>query len=107
MENPSSTSLMPYLNVDRKQNLVMYMNPFTASAFLTLLQTSAIGKSTINIETNGNVITSIGGIPVRITGTLIQPPQQSAQGSPVVPTLDTQQALANGQVVIINEDYLT
>ena len=107
LENPNSTSLMPYLNVDRKQNLVMYMNPFTASAFLTLLQTSAIGRSTINIETNGNVITSIGGIPVKITGTLIQPPQQSQQGSPVVPTLDTQQALANGQVVIINEDYLT
>lgn len=107
LENPSSTSLIPYLNVDRKQNLVMYMNPYTASAFLTLLQTSAIGKSTINIETNGNVITSIGGIPVKITGTLINCPLQSAQGSPVVPTLDTQQALANGHIVIVNEDYLT
>ena len=107
LENPSSASLMPYLNVDKKQNLVMYMNPYTASAFVTLLQTSAIGKPTMDIQTNGNHVTSICGVPVKITGTLITPPQQASQGSPTVPTLDTQQALANGQVVIINEDYLT
>ncbi|MBO7044125.1 hypothetical protein J6W34_06300 [bacterium] len=95
------------MNVDKKQNLVMYMNPYTASAFVTLLQTSALGKPTMDIQTNGNHVTSICGVPVKITGTLITPPQQASQGSPTVPTLDTQQALANGQVVIINEDYLT
>lgn len=107
LQNPNSTAIMPYLNVSRKQNLVMYMNPYTASAFLTLLQTNAIGKSTVNIETNGNVITSIGGIPVKITGTIVNPPAQTAQGTAITPNLDSKQALANGKIVIIDEDYLT
>ncbi|MBO7691188.1 MAG: hypothetical protein J6T10_00960 [Methanobrevibacter sp.] len=95
------------MNISKANDYVIYMNPYTASAFVTLLQTSAIGKSTLDIQTSGNVVTSIGGVPVQITGTLLQPTQQAAQGTPNSVTFDTGQALANGQVVIINKDYLT
>ena len=106
-QTPNSTSLIPYLNV-KKPNLVIYMNPMTASAFLTLLMTSAIGrKDSIDIKTEGNVITSLCGVPVKIVGTTVALPQQASQGNPVVPTLDTGLALATGQVVIVDEDYLT
>ena len=107
LQTPNSTSLIPYLNV-KNPKLVIYMNPLTASAFLTLLMTSAIGrKDAIDIKTEGNVITSLCGVPVKIVGTLITPPAQASQGSPVIPTLDTGLALATGQVVIVDEDYLT
>ena len=106
-ENSTTTNNVPYLNISKKGDYVIYMNPYTASAFVTLLQTSAIGKDTIDIQARGNVITSIGGIPVEITGTLLQPTQQAAQGTPNTTTFDTGQALGNGQVVIINRDYLT
>ena len=106
-ENSTTTNNVPYLNISKTGDYVIYMNPYTASAFVTLLQTSAIGKDTIDIQTRGNVITSIGGVPVEITGTLLQPTQQAAQGTPNSTTFDTGQALANGQVVIINKDYLT
>ena len=106
-QNSTTTNNVPYLNISKANDYVIYMNPYTASAFVTLLQTSAIGKNTIDIQTSGNVVTSIGGVPVQITGTLLQPTQQAAQGSPNTVTFDTGQALANGQVVIINKDYLT
>ena len=106
-ENSTTTNNVPYLNISKANDYVIYMNPYTASAFVTLLQTSAIGKDTIDIKASGNVITSIGGVPVQITGTLLQPTQQAAQGSPNTVTFDTGQALANGQVVIIHKDYLT
>ena len=107
LQTPASSSLIPYLNV-KNPNLVIYMNPLTASAFLTLLMTSAIGRQdAIDIKTAGNVITSLCGVPVKIVGTLLNPPTQTAQGSPVIPALDTGLALATGQVVIVDEDYLT
>lgn len=106
-ENSTTTNNVPYLNISKTNDYIIYMNPFTAAAFVTLLQTSAIGKDTLDIKTAGNVITSIGGVPVEITGTLLQPTQQAAQGTPNSVTFDTGQALANGQMVIINKDYLT
>ncbi|MBO7733293.1 MAG: hypothetical protein J6S67_12085 [Methanobrevibacter sp.] len=84
------------------------MNPITASAFLTLLTTNAIGKKdAIDIGTAGNTITSLCGVPVKIITTLISAPQQASQGSPVIPALDTGLALATGKIVIVDEDYLT
>ena len=106
-ENSTTTNNVPYLNISKTSDYIIYMNPYTAAAFVTLLQTNAIGKNTIDIETRGNVVTSIGGVPVEITGTLLQPTQQQAQGTPNSTTFDTGQALANGQMVIINKDYLT
>ena len=106
-QNSTTTNNVPYLNITKANDYIIYMNPYTASAFVTLLQTSAIGKDTIDIKTAGNVITSIGGIPVEVTGTLLQPTQQQAQGTPNKTTFDTGQALANGQMVIIHKDYLS
>lgn len=106
-QTPASSSLIPYLNV-KSPKLVMYMNPITASAFLTLLTTNAIGKKdAIDIGTAGNTITSLCGVPVKIITTLISAPQQASQGSPVIPALDTGLALATGKIVIVDEDYLT
>ena len=77
------------------------------SAFLTLLETNAIGKNTIDIQTNGNLITRIAGVRVVVTGTLLPNSPQTQQGTTIQASLDQGQALPTGAVVILNEDYLT
>lgn len=105
--NNAVNANQPYLNNTPIDKMVIYMNPNTMSAFLTLLETNAIGRNTVAIETNGNLITRIGGVRVVVTGTIVPNSPQTPQGTTIQASLDTTQALANGQVVIINEDYLT
>lgn len=105
--NNSVNGTQPYLNNTDADKLVIYMNPATMSAFLTLLETNAIGKNSVDIQTSGNLITRIAGVRVVVTGTLLPNSPQTPQGTTIKASLDKGQALANGQVLLINEDYLT
>lgn len=107
LENESSTAKQCWLNIDRGDHLVMYMSPQTEAGFLALLQTTAIGKNAIDIQTNGNKVTSICGVPVKTAGTMIGIPQQTAQGTALTPGLDSGYALDKGKIVLIDDEYLT
>ena len=105
--NNSVNANQPYLNNTDPDKLVMYMSPATMSAFLTMLETNAIGKNVVDIETQGNLVTRIAGVRVVVTGTIINNSPQTTQGTTIQATLDSGQALPYGDIVLINEDYLT
>lgn len=105
--NNSISANQPYLNNTRIDKMVMYMNPTTMAAFLSLLETNAIGRNVLDIQTQGNVVTRLGGVKVVVTGTLVNNSPQTPQGTTITPALDSGQALADGEILLINEDYLT
>lgn len=105
--NNAVNANQPFINNTPPEKLVIYMNPTTMSAFLTLLETNAIGRNTVNIETDGNLVTKIAGVRVVVTGTLVPNSPQTPQGTTIQASLDSGQALPTGKVLIINEDYLT
>lgn len=105
--NNALNANQPYLNNTDPNKLVIYMNPTTMSSFLTTLETNAIGKNVVDIQTSGNLITRIAGVKVVVTGTIVNNSPQTVQGTTIQATLDSGQALPNGKILIINEDYLT
>lgn len=98
------------LNNGSTQNLTIYMSPNTSATIMSTLNLPNFkdaNDNNLNIQGKNGVITSINGIKVKVTGTKLTPTAQSDQGTAITPNLDSGQALDDGQIWVVSDDYLT
>lgn len=96
------------LNNGNKTNLKIIMNPNVAAAVASVLNLPAFGD-VLDIKIKNGVVVEMLGIPVHVTGSLINITPQAPQGTAITPNLNqpSVQLLDDWTIVVIDEDLLT